>query len=151
MQKTTILKSLGVTNPDSFLLIAGPCVVESRDMTLRIAEQLAQASSKLQLPLVFKASYRKANRSSLDSFTGIGDDKALQILEEVKRDNPEEKLKDFWLRTDELIAVLRHQHRLRKLHRDARAAPCGCHGRRAEENPCMRARSGLRLCCTATI
>ncbi|MAT53449.1 MAG: 3-deoxy-8-phosphooctulonate synthase [Saprospirales bacterium] len=84
MQKTTILKSLGVTNPDSFLLIAGPCVVESRDMTLRIAEQLAQASSKLQLPLVFKASYRKANRSSLDSFTGIGDDKALQILEEVK-------------------------------------------------------------------
>ncbi len=84
MQKTSILKSPGPKEPDSFLLIAGPCVVESRDMTLGIAEKLAALSSKLHLPLVFKASYRKANRSSLGSFTGIGDEKALRILEEIK-------------------------------------------------------------------
>lgn len=84
MQKTSTLHHFGVSNPTDFLLIAGPCVVESRDMTLRIAERLAGISSNLGLPLVFKASYLKANRSSLDSFTGIGNDKALRILEEVK-------------------------------------------------------------------
>ncbi len=84
MKKNEILKALGHSAPDSFLLIAGPCVVESREMTLRIAEKLSALSSAYKLPLVFKASYRKANRSSLDSFTGIGDEKALRILEEIK-------------------------------------------------------------------
>lgn len=84
MQKTATLQALGASNLESFLLIAGPCVVESREMTLRIAEKLAQLSFELKLPLVFKASYRKANRSSLNSFTGIGDENALKILSEVK-------------------------------------------------------------------
>lgn len=66
------------------LLLAGPCVVEGRDITLRIAERLAELCEKYQYPLVFKASYRKANRSRADSFTGIGDEEALRILEEVK-------------------------------------------------------------------
>jgi len=67
------------------LLLAGPCVVEGRDITLRIAEALATLCDKLAYPLVFKASYRKANRSRADSFTGIGDEEALRILEEVSQ------------------------------------------------------------------
>lgn len=66
-----------------FLLIAGPCVVESRDMVLEIAGRIRELSDKFRLPFVFKASYRKANRSRLDSFTGIGDEKALESLKEV--------------------------------------------------------------------
>jgi 2-dehydro-3-deoxyphosphooctonate aldolase (KDO 8-P synthase) len=69
----------------NFLLIAGPCVVESEDMVFEIAEHLARLSDKFGLPFVFKASYRKANRSKSDSFTGIGDKKALEILAKVKK------------------------------------------------------------------
>jgi len=69
----------------NFLLIAGPCVVESEDMVLEIAGHLVNLSDKYKLPLVFKASYRKANRSKGDSFTGIGDVKALEILAKVKK------------------------------------------------------------------
>lgn len=69
----------------NFLLIAGPCVVESEDMVLEIAEHLVNLSDKYTLPLIFKASYRKANRSKGDSFTGIGDVKALEILAKVKK------------------------------------------------------------------
>lgn len=68
-----------------FLLIAGPCVVENRENVLTIAEKLKKLSDKLQIPYVFKASYRKANRSRIDSFTGIGDEKALKILDEVRK------------------------------------------------------------------
>jgi 2-dehydro-3-deoxyphosphooctonate aldolase (KDO 8-P synthase) len=66
-----------------FLLIAGPCVVEGRDMVMHIAEHIYGLSEKYSLPFVFKASYRKANRSRIDSFTGIGDEKALNILKEA--------------------------------------------------------------------
>lgn len=69
----------------NFLLIAGPCVVESKDLVFKIAEHLVKLSDQFQLPLIFKASYRKANRSKVDSFTGIGDEKALKILSEVRR------------------------------------------------------------------
>ncbi|MBP1674200.1 MAG: 2-dehydro-3-deoxyphosphogluconate aldolase [Bacteroidetes bacterium] len=69
----------------NFLLIAGPCVVESEDLVFKIAEHLVKLSDQFQLPLIFKASYRKANRSKVDSFTGIGDEKALNILSEVRR------------------------------------------------------------------
>jgi len=69
----------------NFLLIAGPCVVESEDLVFKIAEHLVKLSDQFQLPLIFKASYRKANRSKVDSFTGIGDEKALKILSEVRR------------------------------------------------------------------
>jgi 2-dehydro-3-deoxyphosphooctonate aldolase (KDO 8-P synthase) len=80
---STIIPSLRYAGEGGFLLIAGPCVVESRDMVFRIAEHISGLSIKHKLPYVFKASYRKANRSRIDSFTGIGDDLALSILKEV--------------------------------------------------------------------
>jgi 2-dehydro-3-deoxyphosphooctonate aldolase (KDO 8-P synthase) len=67
----------------SFFILAGPCVIEGRDIALQTAETLKNISEELQIPLVFKGSYRKANRSRLDSFTGIGDQAALKILKEV--------------------------------------------------------------------
>lgn len=67
----------------SFFLLAGPCVIESEEMALRIAGRVARVTAKLGIPYVFKGSYRKANRSRADSFTGIGDEKALKILKKV--------------------------------------------------------------------
>ncbi len=72
------------TDSDNFFILAGPCAIEGRDMALTIAESLVKLSDELSIPLVFKGSYRKANRSRLDSFTGIGDEKALKILAEVR-------------------------------------------------------------------
>jgi len=69
----------------NFLLIAGPCVVEGEKLVMEIAEHLLTLSEKYQLPFIFKASYRKANRSRADSFTGIGDIKALKILSKVRK------------------------------------------------------------------
>ncbi|MFN8283279.1 MAG: 3-deoxy-8-phosphooctulonate synthase [Chitinophagales bacterium] len=69
---------------DKFFLIAGPCVVESKDICFEIAEQLVAITTELNIPFIFKASYKKANRSKLDSFTTIGEEKALQILADVK-------------------------------------------------------------------
>ena len=68
---------------DKFLLIAGPCAIEGEDITIKIAEKLVSITSRLSIPLVFKGSYRKANRTRLDSFTGIGDLKALKILKKI--------------------------------------------------------------------
>ena len=70
-------------NKDNFFLMAGPCVIEGEDMALRIAEKVIGITEKLNIPYIFKGSYRKANRSRLDSFTGIGDEKALKILRKV--------------------------------------------------------------------
>lgn len=70
-------------NKDNFFLLAGPCVIEGEEMALRIAERIVTITQKLNIPYVFKGSYRKANRSRLDSFTGIGDEKALKILRKV--------------------------------------------------------------------
>lgn len=72
-----------LTNSDNFFLLAGPCVIEGEDMALRIAEKITEITTRLQIPYAFKGSYRKANRSRLDSFTGIGDEKALKILRKV--------------------------------------------------------------------
>ena len=68
---------------ENFFLMAGPCVIEGEEMALRIAERCANMTSRLSIPYIFKGSYRKANRSRLDSFTGIGDEKALKILRKV--------------------------------------------------------------------
>ena len=67
----------------NFFIMAGPCAIEGRDMALEIAEKLVAISERNRIPLIFKGSYRKANRSRIDSFTGIGDEKALEILREV--------------------------------------------------------------------
>lgn len=75
---------LSYLKSDNLFLLAGPCVIEEEGITLRIAEKLIDITDKLSVPLVFKGSFRKANRSRVDSFTGIGDEKALKILRKVK-------------------------------------------------------------------
>ncbi|PIE83890.1 MAG: 3-deoxy-8-phosphooctulonate synthase [Bacteroidia bacterium] len=70
----------------AFILLAGPCVVEGEEISLRTAEHLAGVCERLGLPFVFKSSYRKANRSRGDSFTGLGDELALRILQKVKQE-----------------------------------------------------------------
>lgn len=70
-------------NQENFFLLAGPCVIEGEEMALRIAEKIVTLTDRLHIPYVFKGSYRKANRSRLDSFTSIGDEKALKILRKV--------------------------------------------------------------------
>jgi 2-dehydro-3-deoxyphosphooctonate aldolase (KDO 8-P synthase) len=72
-----------LTNHKNFFLMAGPCVIEGEEMALNIAEKIVRITGKLQIPYIFKGSYRKANRSRIDSFTGIGDEKALKILRKV--------------------------------------------------------------------
>ena len=68
----------------NFFLIAGPCVVEGEEITLRIAREIKEICGELEIPFLFKASYKKANRSSLHSFTGIGNEEALAVLRKVK-------------------------------------------------------------------
>ena len=77
-----IIKTL--TPSDNFFLLAGPCVIEGEKMAMEIAESIVKTTSELSIPYIFKGSYRKANRSRIDSFTGIGDMEALQILRKVR-------------------------------------------------------------------
>ena len=72
------------TDSKNFFLIAGPCVIENEQMPMEIASRIKDICGRLQIPFIFKASYRKANRSRLDSFTGIGDKKGLQLLKEIR-------------------------------------------------------------------
>ncbi len=71
------------TNSGNFFVLAGPCAIEGEEMALKIAEKLVTITDKLQIPYVFKGSFKKANRSRIDSFSGIGDEKALKILRKV--------------------------------------------------------------------
>lgn len=71
------------TDNRNFFLLAGPCAIEGEEMAFEIAERIYEITHRLEIPWIFKGSYRKANRSRLDSFTGIGDEKALQILKAV--------------------------------------------------------------------
>lgn len=68
---------------NNFFLLAGPCAIEGEEMALRIAEKVVKITTELKIPYVFKGSFKKANRSRIDSFTGIGDEKALKILRKV--------------------------------------------------------------------
>ena len=72
-----------IKQKDIFFLIAGPCAIEGEEMAFKIAEKIKLIAESLEIPFIFKGSYRKANRSRLDSFTGIGDKKALEILEKI--------------------------------------------------------------------
>lgn len=71
------------TNSGQFFLLAGPCAIEGEEMALKIAEKLVSITNKLEIPYIFKGSFKKANRSRIDSFSGIGDEKALKILRKV--------------------------------------------------------------------
>ena len=77
------LPTLKNTDSNNFYLLAGPCAIEGEEMAFEIAEKIKQITDNLEIPFIFKGSYRKANRSRLDSFTGIGDLKALKILQKV--------------------------------------------------------------------
>jgi 2-dehydro-3-deoxyphosphooctonate aldolase (KDO 8-P synthase) len=77
------IEKLKYTSSNNFFLMAGPCAIEGEDVALRIAERIVNITDKLKIPYIFKGSYRKANRSKGDSFTGIGDEKALKILEKI--------------------------------------------------------------------
>lgn len=79
----TTIPKLKHTDSNNFFLLCGPCAIEGEDMALRIAEKVVSITDKLQIPYVFKGSFKKANRSRIDSFTGIGDEKALKILNKV--------------------------------------------------------------------
>ncbi|WP_372975691.1 3-deoxy-8-phosphooctulonate synthase, partial [Muriicola sp.] len=79
----TQIPQLRHTDSKQFFLLSGPCAIEGEDMALRIAEHIVQVTDKLRIPYVFKGSFKKANRSRVDSFTGIGDEKALKILRKV--------------------------------------------------------------------
>ena len=73
-----------LTSTDKFFLLAGPCVIEGETMAMKIAERILSITEERGIPYVFKGSYRKANRSRIDSFTGIGDEEALRVLRRVR-------------------------------------------------------------------
>ena len=79
-----MLNELLASPRHNFFLLAGPCVIEGEQMAMEIAERAMTITQSLGIPYVFKGSYRKANRSRMDSFTGIGDEKALRILRKVR-------------------------------------------------------------------
>ncbi len=78
------IQQLTHTGTGHFFLIAGPCVIESRDLVFRVAGEMAELTEKYRIPYIFKASYKKANRSRSDSFAGIGDEAGREILAEVR-------------------------------------------------------------------
>ena len=77
------LPTLKNTDSNNFYLLAGPCAIEGEEMAFKIAEKILNISNKYKIPFIFKGSFKKANRSRIDSFTGIGDIKALEILSKV--------------------------------------------------------------------
>jgi 2-dehydro-3-deoxyphosphooctonate aldolase (KDO 8-P synthase) len=81
--KLDLIPRIKHTQSNNFFLLAGPCAIEGEEMALRIAEKVVGITQKLEIPYVFKGSFKKANRSRIDSFTGIGDEKALKILRKV--------------------------------------------------------------------
>lgn len=93
------------TAVDNFFLLAGPCAIEGEDMALRIAEKVVKITDKLKIPYVFKGSFKKANRSRIDSFTGIGDEKALRILRKVSETFDVPTITDIHLPEDAAMAA----------------------------------------------
>lgn len=80
------LPNIKYLDSGNFFILAGPCAIESEEMAFKIAEHLVRITDDLKIPFVFKGSFKKANRSRIDSFTGIGDEKALRILEKVSKE-----------------------------------------------------------------
>lgn len=79
----SLIPQIKHTDSNNFFLLSGPCAIEGEEMALRIAERIVSVTDALKIPYVFKGSFKKANRSRVDSFTGIGDEKALKILRKV--------------------------------------------------------------------
>lgn len=83
--KLELIPQIKHVDSEQFFLLAGPCAIEGEDMAMRIAEKVVSITDRYKIPYVFKGSFKKANRSRIDSFTGIGDEKALKILEKVSK------------------------------------------------------------------
>jgi len=81
--KIELIPNIKHTTSNNFFLLAGPCAIEGEEMAMQIAEKIVKITDKLKIPYIFKGSFKKANRSRIDSFTGIGDEKALKILRKV--------------------------------------------------------------------
>lgn len=93
------------SNSNNFFLLAGPCAIEGEEMALEIAEKIIKVTDKLEIPFVFKGSFKKANRSRVDSFTGIGDEKALKILRKVSETFKVPTITDIHEASDASIAA----------------------------------------------
>lgn len=81
----SVIPKINHTRSNNFFLLAGPCAIEGEEMALRIAEKIITVTDKLEIPFIFKGSFKKANRSRVDSFSGIGNEKALKILQKVNK------------------------------------------------------------------
>ena len=81
--KLNLIPQIKYADSNNFFLLSGPCAIEGEEMAMRIAEKITTITDKLEIPYIFKGSFKKANRSRVDSFTGIGDEKALKILQKV--------------------------------------------------------------------
>lgn len=93
------------TNSGNFFVLAGPCAIEGEEMAMRIAEKLVNITNQLEIPYVFKGSFKKANRSRVDSFTGIGDEKALKILQKVSKEFGVPTVTDIHTNEDAVLAA----------------------------------------------
>jgi 2-dehydro-3-deoxyphosphooctonate aldolase (KDO 8-P synthase) len=101
----TNIPNIKHTESGNFFLLAGPCAIEGEEMAFKIAERLVTISDKLQIPLVFKGSFKKANRSRIDSFCGIGDEKALKILQKVATEFQVPTITDIHTNEDAAMAA----------------------------------------------
>jgi len=99
------IPNIKYTNENNFFLLAGPCVVESEENVFEIAKHLIKVTDRLKIPFIFKASFKKANRSRIDSFTGIGDKKALEILKKVRTELHVPVVTDIHTEEDAQIAA----------------------------------------------
>jgi 2-dehydro-3-deoxyphosphooctonate aldolase (KDO 8-P synthase) len=98
------IPKLNIKDPEMFFLIAGPCVVENDTLPMAVASQIKHITERLCIPYIFKSSYKKANRSRGDSFTGIGNEKALAIISEVGRELHIPTLTDVHTEDEALLA-----------------------------------------------
>jgi len=101
----SLIPNLKHIDANNFFLLAGPCAIEGEEMAMRIAERVVGITDKLNIPYVFKGSFKKANRSRIDSFTGIGDEKALKILGKVSKEFNIPTVTDIHTESDALKAA----------------------------------------------
>lgn len=101
----SLIPQIKHTDSKNFFLLSGPCAIEGEEMALRIAEHIVTVTDKLKIPYVFKGSFKKANRSRLDSFTGIGNEKALKILRKVSETLNVPTVTDIHTEQDAAIAA----------------------------------------------
>tara|TARA_R110002020_G_scaffold454448_1_gene669890 strand:- start:8649 stop:9464 length:816 start_codon:yes stop_codon:yes gene_type:complete len=103
--KLDLIPRIKHTDTNNFFLLAGPCAIEGEEMALRIAEKIVKITDNLGIPYIFKGSFKKANRSRIDSFTGIGDEKALKILRKVSETFAVPTVTDIHTKQDAAMAA----------------------------------------------